>query len=168
MTFGRALRTCLRKFIRFDGRASRAEYWFFALALVIATWVTGALDYMLFDGRHPLGVFLVIVTILPMTSAGWRRLHDVNRRGWWLLLPGIASLIFLVSALAVRGLTAQPMAEIPTVGNSEGWIYTIILGFPAVSLVSTIWLVVLLARKGDPHDNRFGPAPQDGQGGWNG
>lgn len=34
------------------------------------------------------------------------------------------------------------------------------LGFPAVSLVSTIWLVVLLARKGDPHDNRFGPAPQ--------
>ncbi|MBN8190423.1 DUF805 domain-containing protein [Salipiger thiooxidans] len=168
MTFGRALRICLRKFLRFGGRASRGEYWFFVLALVIATWVTGALDYMLFDGRHPLGVFLVIVTILPMSSAGWRRLHDVNRRGWWLLLPCIASLIFLVGAFAVRGPTAQPMAEIPTVGNSEGWIYTMMLGFPAVSLVSTIWLVVLLARKGDPHDNRFGPAPQHGQEASNG
>ena len=74
MTFDRALRTCLRKFVRFGGRASRAEYWFLVLALVIATWVTGALDYLLFDGRHPLGVFLALVTFLPMTSAGWRRL----------------------------------------------------------------------------------------------
>jgi len=160
MTFGRALRTCLRKFLRFGGRASRAEYWFFVLALVIASWVAGALDYMLFDGRHPLGVFLAVVTILPMTSAGWRRLHDVNRRGWWLLLPGIALLIFLLGAVAIRGLTAQPMAEIPTVSTSEGWFYTIMLGFPAVALVSATWLVVLLARKGDPHDNRFGPPPQ--------
>jgi len=160
MTFGRALRTCLRKFLRFGGRASRAEYWFFVLALVIASWVAGALDYMLFDGRHPLGVFLAVVTILPMTSAGWRRLHDVNRRGWWHLLPGIALLIFLLGAVAIRGLTAQPMAEIPTVSTSEGWFYTIMLGFPAVALVSAIWLVVLLARKGDPRDNRFGPPPQ--------
>ena len=88
----------------------------------------------------------------------------MDRRGWWLLLPGIASLIFFVGAFAIRGLTAQPMAEIPTVTNSKGWLYTILLGFPAVSLVSTIWLVVLLARKGDPQDNRFGPAPQDGEG----
>ena len=158
MTFGRAVRTCLRKFVRFGGRASRAEYWFFVLALVAANWVAGALDYMLFDGRHPLGVFIAVIAFLPMTSAGWRRLHDVDWRGWWLLLPGIATLIFLVGAFAIRGLTAQPMAEIPTVSNSAGWIYTIMLGFPLVSLVSTIWLVVLLARRGDPHANRFGPA----------
>ena len=164
MTFGRAFRTCLRKFVRFGGRASRAEYWFFVLAVVLGTWITGTLDYMLFDGRHPLGVFLAVVTLLPVTSAGWRRLHDVDRGGWWLLLPGIALLIFFVGAFAIRGLTAQPMAEIPTVTNSEGWLYTILLGFPVVSLVSTIWLVVLLARKGDPQDNRFGPAPQDGEG----
>lgn len=35
------------------------------------------------------------------------------------------------------------------------------LGFPAVSLASTIWVVVLLARRGDPQANRFGPPPQD-------
>lgn len=164
MTFGRALRTCLRKFLRFGGRASRAEYWYFVLALVIASGITGKLDYMLFDGRHPFGVFLATVAILPMTSAGWRRLHDVNRRGWWLLLPGLASLTFFLGALAMRGLTAQPMAQIPTASNSEGWIYTVILGVAAVSLVSTIWLVVLLARKGEPHDNRFGPPTQDEEG----
>ena len=161
MTFGRALRTCLRKFLCFGGRATRAEYWFFVLALMVASWVAGALDYMLFDGRHPLGVFLAVVIFVPMTSAGWRRLHDVNRRGWWFLLPGIALLIFLLGAVAIRGLTAQPMAEIPTVSTSAGWFYSIMLGFPAVSLVSAIWLVVLLARKGDPHDNRFGSPPQN-------
>ncbi|MCA0962346.1 DUF805 domain-containing protein [Salipiger bermudensis] len=162
MTFGRAIRTCLRKVFRFGGRASRAEYWLFVLALVIANWLAGALDYMLFDGLHPLGALLAIVAVLPMTSAGWRRLHDVDRRGWWLLLPGAATLVFLVGAFVLRGLTAQPMAEIPTVSNSEGWLYTILLGAPAVSLVTTIWLIVLLARRGDPQENRFGPAPQDG------
>ncbi|WP_417743221.1 DUF805 domain-containing protein [Salipiger sp.] len=162
MTFGRAIRTCLRKVFRFGGRASRAEYWFFLLALVIANWLTGALDFLLFDGLHPLGALLAIVAVLPMTSAGWRRLHDVDRRGWWLLLPGAATLVFLVGAFVLRGLTAQPMAEIPTVSNSEGWLYTILLGVPAVSLVTTIWLIVMLARRGDPQENRFGPAPQDG------
>ena len=164
MTFGRAVRTCLRKFARFGGRASRAEYWFFVLALVVASWAAGVLDYLLFEGRHPLGVFLAVTAIVPMTSAGWRRLHDVNRRGWWLLMPGLATLIFLVGAFVIRGLTAQPMGEIPTVSNSTGWLYTILLGFPLVSLVSTIWLVVLLARRGDPQDNRFGPPPQDSLG----
>ena len=162
MTFGRAIRTCLRKVFRFGGGASRAEYWLFVLALVIANWLAGALDYMLFDGLRPLGALLAVVAVLPMTSAGWRRLHDVDRRGWWLLLPGAATLVFLVGAFVLRGLTAQPMAEIPTVSNSEGWLYTILLGAPAVSLVTTIWLIVMLARRGDPQENRFGPAPQDG------
>ncbi|OLS42685.1 DUF805 domain-containing protein [Rhodovulum sulfidophilum] len=164
MTFGQALRTCRCKFARFGGRASRAEYWYLVLAFVVANWVAGTLDYMFFDGRHPLGVFLAGIAFLPMTSAGWRRLHDVNRRGWWLLLPGIASLIFLVGAFVIRGLNAQPMAEIPTVSNSTGWLYTVMLGFPLVSLVSTIWLIVQLARRSDPQENRFGPVPQSSQG----
>ena len=41
MTFGQALRICLRKFLRFGGRASRAEYWFFVLAFVVANLVAG-------------------------------------------------------------------------------------------------------------------------------
>ena len=164
MTFFQALRTCLRKFLRFGGRASRAEYWFFVLAFVVANWVAGTLDYMFFDGRHPFGVFVACIAFLPITSAGWRRLHDVNRRGWWLLLPGMASLIFLVGAFVIRGLTAQPMAEIPSVSNSMGWLYTLMLGFPLVSFVSTIWLIIQLVRRGDPHENRFGPVPQSSEG----
>ncbi|MBL3575989.1 DUF805 domain-containing protein [Rhodovulum sulfidophilum] len=120
MTFGQALRTCRRKFARFGGRASRAEYWYLVLAFVVANWVAGTRDYMFFDGRHPFGVFVAGIAFLPMTSAGWRRLHDVNRRGWWLLLPGIASLIFLVGAFVIRGLSGRTRPP-PDADDSRPW-----------------------------------------------
>ncbi|WP_164870972.1 DUF805 domain-containing protein [Mesobaculum littorinae] len=180
----------LRLYARFRGRMARAHYWWLILAAILAFCAAGAVDYLLFPAvpaeglprRHPVTVFLCVVLVLPVTAAGWRRLHDVNRRGWWLLLPGAALLAFLGLAVLVRQMAAEPktpptppgqpgvaqtdMAPTATVpaavaetAPAAGWIDALALGLPAIALLFGIGVLLLLARRGDPHANRFGPPP---------
>ncbi len=74
-----ALKACLAKYADFDGRASRTEYWWFFLAVLLGsavTWLMALRLYALFS----------LLTLLPMIAVGARRLHDTNRSGWWQLL----------------------------------------------------------------------------------
>ena len=48
MSFTDAIRTCLRKYVTFSGRASRPEYWWFILFLFLGGMVASVLDGMLF------------------------------------------------------------------------------------------------------------------------
>jgi uncharacterized membrane protein YhaH (DUF805 family) len=74
-----AVKACLRKYGDFDGRATRTEYWWFFLAVLLGSAAASLISlrvYALFS----------VVTLLPMIAAGARRLHDTNRSGWWQLL----------------------------------------------------------------------------------
>ncbi len=95
------------KYATFDGRARRKEYWYFVLfyclalvALVIVDGITGTLDEE--AGAGLLGGLFVLVTFIPTLAVTVRRLHDTNRRGWWILINiipiigGIVLLIFTV------------------------------------------------------------------------
>jgi DNA-binding CsgD family transcriptional regulator len=93
MTFQRAILVCLRKYADFRGRASRAEFWWFAL---FVTLVASALTYL----NENLGSIFLIATLLPFLAVGTRRLRDGGKSGWWqlfLLVPvgGIVLLGFL-------------------------------------------------------------------------
>ncbi|GAB4578880.1 MAG: DUF805 domain-containing protein [Anaerolineales bacterium] len=78
MTFFESIRVCLTKYAEFDGRASRAEFWWFTLFVVL---VTSALTYL---SENVAAVFLVVV-LLPYLAVGARRLHDTGKSGWWQL-----------------------------------------------------------------------------------
>ena len=97
MNFGTAIKTCFNKYADFDGRASRSEYFFFFL-FVTLTYVAIYFIAMsiLINTRPSDGVaqFLFIMPslwalamTLPLCAACARRLHDVNRSGWWMLIP---------------------------------------------------------------------------------
>jgi len=88
----------LQKYAEFNGRARRAEYWYFALAVAVFGFVFSFLFIILgmSAGFHPLKLMasLEMVTIImqlglliPSIAVGVRRLHDSNKSGWWLLLP---------------------------------------------------------------------------------
>jgi DNA-binding CsgD family transcriptional regulator len=77
-TFFGAIRVCLTKYADFNGRAARAEFWWFAL---FVTLVTLALGYL---SQELASVFSVAV-LLPLLAAGARRLHDIGKSGWWQL-----------------------------------------------------------------------------------
>ena len=76
MTFGLAIKTCLAKFATFEGRASRAEYWYFWLFTV----VLGASAAILI-GPEFQGV-ISLAMLLPSLAAASRRLHDTGHSGW--------------------------------------------------------------------------------------
>ena len=83
----------LKKYVVFDGRARRTEYWMFFLfnfiAAVVLMAIGGIIHTQALYYLYALGVFL------PSIAVGIRRLHDTGRSGWWLLL-GIVPLLGLV------------------------------------------------------------------------
>ena len=91
MTFYESIRVCLTKYAEFNGRASRSEFWWFAL---FVTLVASALMYL---SQSLSNVFLVTI-LLPLLAAGSRRLHDSGKSGWWQLfiLAPVAGIILVM------------------------------------------------------------------------
>ena len=99
MNFQEAVRTCLSKYTQFSGRARRPEYWWFVLFSWLGALVTGLVDRVLFG--PDVGIFGVIwglALLLPAIAVGVRRLHDLGKTGWWLLIgiiPVLGTLLLI-------------------------------------------------------------------------
>lgn len=75
----------LKNYATFSGRARRSEYWYFALFNVILSFV---LLYVGFSIGFPLLYNLYsLAVLLPALAVGVRRMHDVGKSGWYLLIP---------------------------------------------------------------------------------
>ena len=74
MSFTESIKTCLQKYIDFNGRASRSEYWWFVLLTIALSLIP------------VIGWILRLVLLLPSLAVQVRRLHDMERSAWWLLL----------------------------------------------------------------------------------
>jgi len=103
MDFGTSVKTCFNKYAVFAGRASRSEFWWFALFTTAASQVLSFIDVTIFDGvsqdLSPLNSLFVLATLLPSLGVAVRRLHDTDRSGWWwwlVLLPIIGWIILIV------------------------------------------------------------------------
>ena len=103
MDFSTSIKTCFSKYAVFSGRASRSEFWYFFLFGSIGGAVTLVIDSMIFgfaidDSFGPTHAIFTIITFLPYLSVGARRLHDINRSGWWQLisLTGFGVILLIV------------------------------------------------------------------------
>src|SRR5215469_4284354 len=76
----------------FNGRARRAEFWWYILVYFIIAIVLGVVQNILGLGTLLTGL-LSLALLLPNLGVGVRRMHDTNRSGWWILLP-IVNLVF--------------------------------------------------------------------------
>lgn len=108
LEFSTSVRRCFKKFATFKGRSSRAEFWWFTLFILVSQmasfWID---DKILSSPGHigPLASLLIICFSIPFYAVGCRRLHDIGKSGWWLVLsavPFIGSVI-LMFWLAKRG-----------------------------------------------------------------
>lgn len=145
MGFTEAVKTGFSKYVDFTGRALRSEYWYWVLFVVIASFVCGILDAIVFgtDISDPevLGTVFSLATLLPSLAVTARRLHDKDRSGWWQLAP--YGMVFLTGAMIVIGA------------------YILAWAAGTVAVVLTIVLLVWMVTEGSPGRNRFGPHPQD-------
>ncbi len=95
MGFFSAVKSCLRQYVGFSGRATRDEFWAFLLfrwLLLIGPVMLGTTLNKAFATTIPWEISVPLVMLLlflPALAVGARRLHDVGRSGWWLLLQVI-------------------------------------------------------------------------------
>jgi uncharacterized membrane protein YhaH (DUF805 family) len=97
MTFATAVRRGLSQYSLISGRASRSEYWFFFLFVLLVSLAAGVVDALLQSNAPSILVWLALV--IPSLAVGIRRLHDTNRSAWTLLLvllPVIGGIILLI------------------------------------------------------------------------
>lgn len=92
----------LENYANFSGRARRAEYWWFALANLV---VYVALSLIIGGVSEGLGSLLSLVyylgVLVPSIAVSVRRLHDVGKSGWFLLLaliPIVGAIVLIVWA----------------------------------------------------------------------
>ena len=108
--FGEAVKQAFSHGFVYRGRASRSAYWWFVLFEVIATVVLELL-IVIPAATHSsaiVGLFLIIVSIAMLYVAlvglalTIRRLHDIDRSGWWVLIglvPFVGGIVLLVFSL---------------------------------------------------------------------
>jgi len=100
MDFTTAVKTVLTEnYINFQGRASRSEFWWFALFVFVVSVVLNLVSEVL-------GGLFALAVLLPYIAVAVRRLHDVDRSGWWYLLvliPLIGGLILIFAFFIHRG-----------------------------------------------------------------
>ena len=93
----------LERYAKFDGRAGRAEYWWFVLANFIVSVILNILG-----GVSSIFLILAIgyslALLVPGIAVGIRRLHDTNKSGWWMLIAlTVIGVIVLIVFFATRG-----------------------------------------------------------------
>ncbi|TQS71424.1 DUF805 domain-containing protein [Rhodobacteraceae bacterium] len=115
MNFQQSIETCLRhKYARFSGRARRSEFWWFVLFIWVANLILSVIDGLLFGGLSmgaeggsawfisnggPLSFVFSLAMIIPSLAVAVRRLHDIDRTGWWVLIgliPLIGAVVLIV------------------------------------------------------------------------
>ena len=132
MNYINSIKTCLNKFFVFKGRASRSEFWYFALTyfviVIVLTTLSGGLFY--FEGLTLIEMIFVIALIIPYYAAGARRLHDLGKSGWWQAAPPIINYFS-----EIKGMEFE---------------------FMILGLVAETVLLIFLALPGHKKDNRFG------------
>lgn len=102
MDFATAVKTVLvQKYVKFDGRASRSEFWWFTLFSFIVSAVLYLVDGVL--GIDLLRNIYSLAVLLPTLAVGARRLHDIGKSGWWQLL-----IITLIGILVLIYWWVQP------------------------------------------------------------
>ena len=99
---------CLKRYIDFWGRARRKEYWMFTLWNVVIIMFLAALaaiggeigsDSLLSYSPMVLYLLYGLFILSPSFTVSVRRLHDIGKSGWWILIgliPLIGSIILLV------------------------------------------------------------------------
>ena len=128
-----------RQYGVFHGRATRAEYWWWALFIFIGIMVLSVLEAIV--GVGFLVILFEVATLLPSLAVTARRLHDIDRTGWWQL----GCMVGVSPAVLVAETNPSAVVAIVAIG---------------IFLATVGWWLVWMVRQGESGRNRFGPDPR--------
>lgn len=171
MTFGESIKTCFRKYAEFNGRATRSEFWYFVLFLVLVDLGVGFLSGLfmiplilkgefnadsILSTSLPFKIISLVVGLaflLPNLSVWTRRLHDRNKSGWWIVT-------YFVLCLVPAFLLNSMVDHVDQLNENTGG--GVILGLAVLVILVTVLAIVLLVwccKRGTIGPNQYGPDP---------
>ena len=153
-----AIKRGFQNYFKFSGRATRAEYWWFILFTQLLNFV-GIVPVL----GWIIAPLVSIASIIPLISLSVRRLHDIGKSGWWMMvwvgsgLIWVFWFIFLLSGVDSivdeNWIREESDAFWPTVWVSAG---VLLIANIAFMIVWVVWFV----RKGDKGPNKYGLDPR--------
>jgi uncharacterized membrane protein YhaH (DUF805 family) len=125
MNFVEAIKSGFSNYVNFSDRACRSAYWYWVLFISIGYLVSWIIDKAI--GVPIVYVLFALGVLLPGIAVGVRRLHDLDRSGWWLLLsfiPIVGGIILLIwfcgkGTDGPNRFGADPLAAIPPVPRPQ-------------------------------------------------
>lgn len=132
------------KAFHFYGRSSRAEFWPFYLTSWLVLLLSCCLYLIPVVGSLIQAIVFILVLLCQITAT-MRRLHDLNLRGWWLVIPYLLPLVYFVARHPVYVLYPK-----------QAWILDALVVLCALSYL-ILWGMCL--KNGTVGNNRFGTDP---------
>ena len=182
----------LTRYADFNGRARRSEYWLWALFLFLLQSALSILQFSMIganmaamQGAHSeaamasamgasslFGLFRLAVflgLLLPSIAVAVRRMHDINRTGWWIVLPNTVMIIAVIAVISVTG--ADFIRQASQANSAASTDPNAAIAFFLTMMRAFLWIIVpTLAAKvvtfvfrvteGTKGPNRFGPDPK--------
>jgi uncharacterized membrane protein YhaH (DUF805 family) len=115
----------MRRYFDFSGRSTRAQFWLFALVYVVIAIIAMIIDAAIGSspeaGPGVITALVALAHLIPGLAVTVRRLHDINRSGWWVLIelvPLVGLIVMLV--FLCSGSTQGPNRFGPAVGSRGG------------------------------------------------
>ncbi|WP_127144283.1 DUF805 domain-containing protein [Pelagibacterium montanilacus] len=117
----------MRRYVDFRGRSTRSQFWLFTLFYLLLLCAGLLLDAMIgtldAEGNGVIGGVVVLAHLIPSLSVLVRRLHDIDRTGWWaliMLVPLVGLIVLLVFAVTPSTSGANRFGPHPLGGADPG------------------------------------------------
>jgi uncharacterized membrane protein YhaH (DUF805 family) len=109
MNFGESVKSALSNYATFSNRAPRSEFWYFVLFYAILNIIALIVDISILGhaagGTGAAGLIVAVALFLPYIAVSVRRLHDIDKSGWFLLvvIVPVVGAIFLIIWACTKG-----------------------------------------------------------------
>lgn len=148
-------------YANFNGRARRSEYWYFALANIIIGVILMILDNVLGlkIGSSDTGILNTVYSLavlVPGLAVATRRLHDIGKSGWILVITYI---IIIISATTLIINSLSMLAGVA--GGEPAFGLTTMIIPILVMLAVSIYMLVLFCKDGERGENQYGQNPKE-------
>ena len=149
VSFQEAIKKGFNNYFVFGGRATRAEFWWWQL-FNVAIQIVGSIVDAVTGLPSIFGTLLGLALLIPSISLATRRLHDINKSGWWQLLWLLPVAIGIIIAL------------VSWIADLHDWAFygTAIAILIVFTLIVVVLLIYLYVRQGDDGSNKYGEDPR--------
>ena len=139
-------RTVTEHYVDFQGRCARRDFWYFVVGYVVLYIGVAIVQSIILSSALLTGL-LSLAMLLPGLGIAVRRLHDIDRSGWWILIGVVPGFLAILST------------AIALMSGSIGLGFGLMGLVGLVGLAAAVLLIYWYAQPGTAGDNQFGPPP---------